>query len=126
MTLISVIILTLVHGINNGTSTILISFNLWNEQKRWITAINPKRNKTPPEFISFISDCEQVCCIKPYKAQEADEMTLDFADSFFILRKTTDGWYEGERMSDRQRGWFPSRVVEPVASGSVREENVRE
>lgn len=97
-----------------------------NEQKRWISAINPKRNKTPSEAYGFYADCEQVCCIKPYKAQEADELTLDFADSFFILRKTTDGWYEGERMSDRQRGWFPSRVVEPVASGSVREENVRE
>ena len=36
------------------------------------------------------------------------------------------GWYEGERIRDRQRGWFPANHTIEIESAHVRARNLRQ
>lgn len=38
----------------------------------------------------------------------------------------TTGWMEGVKLSDRERGWFPSEHVENISSKHVRQKNLKE
>ncbi|MEQ2157250.1 Rho guanine nucleotide exchange factor 19 [Goodea atripinnis] len=68
----------------------------------------------------------QVQCIKSYQAQEHDELTLEKADILHAKTITSDGWVEGIRLSDGERGWFPKTYVEEITSRSARLRNLRE
>ena len=35
------------------------------------------------------------------------------------------GWYEGERMRDSERGWFPKEYVSEIVNSHVRARNLR-
>ena len=35
------------------------------------------------------------------------------------------GWYEGERIRDGERGWFPAYCVEEIVNSHVRARNLR-
>uniref|UniRef100_A0A8C9X3M2 Rho guanine nucleotide exchange factor 19 n=1 Tax=Sander lucioperca TaxID=283035 RepID=A0A8C9X3M2_SANLU len=80
-------------------------------------------------FIFHLQLCEdisQVQCIKSYQAQEHDELTLEKADILHAKTITSDGWVEGIRLSDGERGWFPKTYVEEITSRSARLRNLRE
>jgi hypothetical protein len=36
------------------------------------------------------------------------------------------GWYQGERIRDGERGWFPGNFCEEIASAHVRARNLRQ
>uniref|UniRef100_A0AAR2M451 Rho guanine nucleotide exchange factor (GEF) 19 n=1 Tax=Pygocentrus nattereri TaxID=42514 RepID=A0AAR2M451_PYGNA len=72
------------------------------------------------------ADLSQVQCIKSYQAQEHDELTLEKADILQAKTITSDGWVEGIRLSDGERGWFPKTYVEEITSRSARLRNLRE
>lgn len=36
------------------------------------------------------------------------------------------GWYEGVRLADGKKGWFPSRYVQEITNEHVRRRNLRE
>uniref|UniRef100_A0A672HD84 Rho guanine nucleotide exchange factor (GEF) 19 n=1 Tax=Salarias fasciatus TaxID=181472 RepID=A0A672HD84_SALFA len=74
----------------------------------------------------LLSDISQVQCIKSYQAQEHDELTLEKADILHAKTITSDGWVEGIRLSDGERGWFPKTYVEEITSRSARLRNLRE
>nr|XP_033780616.1 rho guanine nucleotide exchange factor 15 isoform X5 [Geotrypetes seraphini] len=71
-------------------------------------------------------DCLQVQCVEPYVAVQADELSLEPTDIINVLRKTTEGWYEGIRLSDGLKGWFPSKYVQEITNEHVRRRNLRE
>ncbi|XP_077117684.1 uncharacterized protein LOC143774196 isoform X1 [Ranitomeya variabilis] len=71
-------------------------------------------------------DCPQVHCVEQYTATQADELTLEPADIINVLRKTCEGWYEGIRLCDGKKGWFPSRYVQEITNEHVRRRNLRE
>uniref|UniRef100_A0A8C5EYZ3 Rho guanine nucleotide exchange factor (GEF) 19 n=1 Tax=Gouania willdenowi TaxID=441366 RepID=A0A8C5EYZ3_GOUWI len=73
-----------------------------------------------------LQDITQVQCIKSYQAQEHDELTLEKADILHAKTITGDGWVEGIRLSDGERGWFPKTYVEEITSRSARLRNLRE
>uniref|UniRef100_A0A8C6KZC0 Rho guanine nucleotide exchange factor 19 n=1 Tax=Nothobranchius furzeri TaxID=105023 RepID=A0A8C6KZC0_NOTFU len=79
-----------------------------------------------PLFLSAVADTSQVQCIKSYQAQEHDELTLEKADILHAKTITSDGWVEGIRLSDGERGWFPKTYVEEITSRSARLRNLRE
>uniref|UniRef100_H3BXB3 Rho guanine nucleotide exchange factor 19 n=1 Tax=Tetraodon nigroviridis TaxID=99883 RepID=H3BXB3_TETNG len=100
---------------------ILLKSNTESAKQRWITAMFPS---DPLEDIEQAS--ENVQCIKSYKAQEHDELTLEKADILHAKTITGDGWVEGIRLSDGERGWFPKTYIEEITSRSARLRNLRE
>lgn len=95
------------------------------EKKRWMIALAPfQREKYLPTTHQL--DFSQVQCVYPYVSQEPDELSLDPADVLAVLDQSDDGWTYGERLHDRERGWFKSSVVENIQNPEIRAQNLRE
>ncbi|CAG0902316.1 unnamed protein product [Darwinula stevensoni] len=93
---------------------------------RWIQAMTPRISVNPNEVIYEEWDCPQMQAVHPYQAQQSDELSLDISDVVNVLKKTPDGWYQGERIRDGERGWFPGNFCEEIASAHVRARNLRQ
>ncbi|XP_074907781.1 rho guanine nucleotide exchange factor 5 [Buteo buteo] len=93
------------------------------EKLRWISALAPPRGE--PDLLEC-PDAPQVQCIKTYKARENDELALEKADIIMVMQYSNDGWMEGVKLSDRERGWFPSEHVELISSKHARQKNLKE
>ncbi|KAF7705637.1 rho guanine nucleotide exchange factor 15 isoform X1 [Silurus meridionalis] len=95
---------------------------------RWLAAFpNPENpNREQDEVIYEDWDCPQVQCVKQYVATQADELNLDPLEIVNVIRKTNEGWYEGIRLSDGQKGWFPVNNVLEITSEHMRRRNLRE
>lgn len=53
--------------------------------------------------------------IAPYKAVEANQLTLDTGDLIKIRSKSPTGWWEGElqkKGQDKKIGWFPGNYIQ--------------
>ncbi|KAI3376398.1 hypothetical protein L3Q82_016879 [Scortum barcoo] len=98
------------------------------DMHRWMAAFpnptNPDRDDD--EVIYEDWDCPQVQCVEQYIAQQADELTLEPTEIINIIRKTNEGLYEGIRLSDGQKGWFPVGNVIEITNEHVRRRNLRE
>ncbi|XP_051284832.1 rho guanine nucleotide exchange factor 15 [Dicentrarchus labrax] len=98
------------------------------DMHRWMAAFpnptNPDRDDD--EVIYEDWDCPQVQCVEPYIAQQADELTLEPTEIINVIRKTNEGCYEGIRLSDGQKGWFPVANVIEITNEHVRRRNLRE
>ncbi|XP_014911562.1 rho guanine nucleotide exchange factor 19 [Poecilia latipinna] len=105
---------------------ILLKSHTESGKQRWITAMFPSDPFEDIEQASENDDISQVQCIKSYQAQEHDELTLEKADILHAKTITSDGWVEGIRLSDGERGWFPKTYVEEITSRSARLRNLRE
>ncbi|XP_008293497.1 rho guanine nucleotide exchange factor 19 [Stegastes partitus] len=105
---------------------ILLKSHTESGKQRWITAMFPSDPREDIEQASENEDISQVQCIKSYQAQEHDELTLEKADILHAKTITCDGWVEGIRLSDGERGWFPKTYVEEITSRSARLRNLRE
>nr|XP_033781124.1 uncharacterized protein LOC117350716 isoform X2 [Geotrypetes seraphini] len=93
------------------------------EKLRWISALSPVRKE---KDLLECHDYPQVQCLKPYKARENDEISLEKADVIMVTQESNDGWLEGVRLSDGDRGWFPLSHVEEISSRHVRLRNLKE
>ncbi|CAB1329771.1 unnamed protein product [Coregonus sp. 'balchen'] len=105
---------------------ILLKAHTESGKQRWITAMFPYDPLEDIEQASENDDLSQVQCIKSYQAQEHDELTLEKADILQAKTITSDGWVEGIRLSDGERGWFPKTNVEEITNRSARLRNLRE
>uniref|UniRef100_A0A671KDB3 Rho guanine nucleotide exchange factor (GEF) 15 n=2 Tax=Sinocyclocheilus anshuiensis TaxID=1608454 RepID=A0A671KDB3_9TELE len=93
---------------------------------RWMTAFPSIKAALREEKIYEDWDCPQVQCVSQYVAKQADELSLEPSDVFNMLRKTSEGWYEGMRLSDGKKGWFPAENTSEVTTDHQRRRNVRE
>ncbi|XP_010148412.1 PREDICTED: rho guanine nucleotide exchange factor 5-like [Eurypyga helias] len=93
------------------------------EKLRWISALAPPRGELD---LLECPDAPQVQCIKTYKARENDELALEKADIIMVMQYSNDGWMEGVKLSDRERGWFPSEHVELISCKEVWQKNLKE
>ncbi|XP_065718749.2 uncharacterized protein [Patagioenas fasciata] len=93
------------------------------EKLRWISALAPPRGELD---LLECPDAPQVQCIKTYKARENDELALEKADIIMVMQNSNDGWMEGVKLSDRERGWFPAEHVELISSKQARQKNLKE
>ncbi|XP_035167765.1 rho guanine nucleotide exchange factor 5 isoform X2 [Oxyura jamaicensis] len=93
------------------------------EKLRWISALAPPRGELD---LLECPDAPQVQCIRTYKARENDELALEKADIIMVMQLSNDGWMEGVKLSDRERGWFPSEHVEYISSKQARQKNLKE
>ncbi|XP_054162874.1 uncharacterized protein LOC128960767 [Oppia nitens] len=102
-----------------------INFNLESEKLRWIEAVSQPSSDNPNEVIYEEWDCPQVQCILSYSAQQTDEISLEETDVLNVFRKMNDGWFEGERLRDGLRGWFPSKYTEAIINQHVKARNMK-
>lgn len=95
---------------------------------RWMAAF-PKpatADGDDSEVIYEDWDCPQVQCVEQYIAQQADELSLEPTEIVNVIRKTNEGCYQGIRLSDGQKGWFPADNVIEITNEHVRRRNIRE
>lgn len=98
------------------------------DMHRWMAAFpnltGPGRDEDEVVYEDW--DCPQVHCLEQYVAQQTDELDLEPTDIINVLRKTNEGWYEGIRLSDGKKGWFPASNVLEITNEHVRRRNLRE
>lgn len=120
--------LTLLENHQGRMMERLIKAPSQSDMHRWMAAFpnptNPDRDDD--EVIYEDWDCPQVQCVEQYMAQQADELTLEPTEIINVIRKTNEGWYEGIRLSDGQKGWFPISNVIEITNEHVRRRNLRE
>ncbi|XP_037118340.1 rho guanine nucleotide exchange factor 15 [Syngnathus acus] len=93
------------------------------DMHRWMAAFP---NKDEDEVVYDAWDCPQVQCVEQYVAQQADELNLEPTEIVNVIRKTNEGWYEGIRLSDGQKGWFPVSNIIEITNEHVRRRNLKE
>ncbi|XP_037691865.1 rho guanine nucleotide exchange factor 5 [Choloepus didactylus] len=93
------------------------------EKLRWISAL-----VLPREELDLLEcyDSPQVQCLRAYKPRENDELALEKADVVMVTQQSSDGWLEGVRLSDGERGWFPLQQVEFISNQEVCARNLKE
>ncbi|XP_049424475.1 rho guanine nucleotide exchange factor 15 [Epinephelus fuscoguttatus] len=98
------------------------------DMHRWMAAFpNPTNPDTDDNEVIYEDwDCPQVQCVEQYIAQQADELTLEPTEIINVIRKANEGFYEGIRLSDGQKGWFPVGNVIEITNEHVRRRNLRE
>ncbi|XP_076357268.1 uncharacterized protein LOC143250508 isoform X2 [Tachypleus tridentatus] len=118
--------LIMLNNHEGKTKEMILSCSLNSERTRWMEAVTPPISENLNEKIYEEWDCPQVQCIENYQAQQPDELSLEEADVVNVFRKMADGWYEGERIRDGTRGWFPSKHVVEIISSHIRARNLRQ
>ncbi|XP_049641830.1 rho guanine nucleotide exchange factor 5 [Suncus etruscus] len=109
---------------NQGAqSEFLFSTETQSEKLRWISAL-----AIPREELDLLEcyDSPQVQCLRAYKPRENDELALEKADVVMVTQQSSDGWLEGMRLSDGERGWFPIQQVEFISNPDVWVRNLKE
>ncbi|KAM5320419.1 rho guanine nucleotide exchange factor 19 isoform 2-T2 [Glossophaga mutica] len=120
-----VFLLQLLHG-QHAKHQFLLRAQTESEKQRWISAMCPSSPQEDKEVISEGEDRPQVQCVRTYKALQPDELTLEKTDILAVRTRTSDGWLEGVRLADGEKGWVPQAYVEEISSLSARLRNLRE
>ncbi|XP_012618525.2 rho guanine nucleotide exchange factor 19 [Microcebus murinus] len=120
-----VFLLQLLHG-QRTKHQFLLRARTESEKQRWISALCPSSPQEDKEVISEGEDHPQVQCVRTYKALQPDELTLEKTDILAVRTRTSDGWLEGVRLADGEKGWVPQAYVEEISSLSARLRNLRE
>eukprot|EP00066_Takifugu_rubripes_P004829 XP_003968437.1 PREDICTED: rho guanine nucleotide exchange factor 26 [Takifugu rubripes] len=101
--------------------TMILGTELLNERARWISALGQNiSNKCQDRTNSM-----QVEVIRTYTAKQPDELSLQVADVVLVSQTVEDGWYEGERLRDGERGWFLAECGAPITCTATIERNVQ-
>ncbi|XP_029571974.1 rho guanine nucleotide exchange factor 26-like [Salmo trutta] len=93
-----------------------------NERARWISALGQSSND---EKNQDRTNAMQVEVTRTYTAKQPDELSLQVADVVLVSQTVEDGWYEGERLRDGERGWFLSECAEPIMCRATIERNMQ-
>ncbi|XP_047139242.1 rho guanine nucleotide exchange factor 16 isoform X2 [Hydra vulgaris] len=117
--------LILLENCNNKTVEYHCFLNTLNDKTRWDEVFFPNQNNVVEgESIYDDFDCPQVQVKRAYQAQQSDELTLIEGDVLKVLRKTPDGWCEGMRLRDDEKGWFPIDNTYEIDSKHKRAKNL--
>ncbi|XP_025901203.1 rho guanine nucleotide exchange factor 26 [Nothoprocta perdicaria] len=90
------------------------------ERARWIAALGKSRELLDTDRTTLT----QVEIIRTYTAKQADELSLQVADVVLVYQKVNDGWYEGERLRDGERGWFPMECAKEITCRATLDKNM--
>ncbi|NXM02648.1 ARHGQ factor, partial [Tyrannus savana] len=98
----------------------LLGAETQSDRARWITALGQDSDGPHTDRTTLA----QVEIIRTYTAKQADELSLQVADVVLVYQKVNDGWYEGERLRDGQRGWFPSECAKEITCRATLDKNM--
>uniref|UniRef100_A0A8C4E2Z7 Rho guanine nucleotide exchange factor 26 n=1 Tax=Dicentrarchus labrax TaxID=13489 RepID=A0A8C4E2Z7_DICLA len=100
----------------------ILGTELLNERARWISALGRSVNNNKcQDRTSFM----QVEVIRTYTAKQPDELSLQVADVVLVSQTVEDGWYEGERLRDGERGWFQAECAQQITCQATIERNMQ-
>ncbi|XP_074049578.1 rho guanine nucleotide exchange factor 5-like isoform X2 [Macrotis lagotis] len=111
------------HNTQGNQAEFLFRTETQSEKLRWLSALAPPREELD---LLECHDSQQVQCLRSYKPRENDELALEKADVVMVTQQSSDGWLEGMRLSDGERGWFPLLYVEYITNTDVRKRNLSE
>uniref|UniRef100_A0A671QPB9 Rho guanine nucleotide exchange factor (GEF) 26 n=1 Tax=Sinocyclocheilus anshuiensis TaxID=1608454 RepID=A0A671QPB9_9TELE len=98
--------------------TMVLGVELLNERARWISALG--QNNSNNDRMNAM----QVEVTRTYTARQPDELSLQVTD-VVLVSQTVDGWYEGERLRDGERGWFLAECAELITCQATIEKNMQ-
>ncbi|XP_058586259.1 rho guanine nucleotide exchange factor 26 isoform X3 [Neofelis nebulosa] len=98
----------------------LLGAETQSERARWITALGHSSGKQPLDRTSLT----QVEIVRSFTAKQPDELSLQVADVVLIYQRISDGWYEGERLRDGERGWFPMECAKEITCQATIDKNM--
>uniref|UniRef100_A0A8D0L1N7 Rho guanine nucleotide exchange factor 26 n=1 Tax=Sphenodon punctatus TaxID=8508 RepID=A0A8D0L1N7_SPHPU len=98
----------------------LLGTDTQNERARWITALGQNSDRQNADRTTLT----QVEIIRTYTAKQSDELSLQVADVVLVYQKVNDGWYEGERLRDGERGWFPMECAKAITCQATIDKNM--
>nr|XP_057935114.1 rho guanine nucleotide exchange factor 26-like [Doryrhamphus excisus] len=101
----------------------ILGTELMNERARWISALGHKINKDETE--QDRTNAVQVEVIRTYTAKQPDELSLQVADVVLLSQTVDDGWFEGERLRDGEKGWFLAECAQPITCRATIERNMQ-
>ncbi|XP_041849755.1 rho guanine nucleotide exchange factor 26-like isoform X2 [Melanotaenia boesemani] len=99
----------------------ILGTELLNERARWISSLDRTVNNNKSQDRTVI----QVEVTRTYTAKQPDELSLQVADVVLVSQSVDDGWYEGERLRDGERGWFPAECAERITCKATIERNMQ-
>ncbi|KAE8593324.1 hypothetical protein XENTR_v10019072 [Xenopus tropicalis] len=102
---------------------IVLAADSLSDRARWVAALERKEDNKENSR-SRRGGLRQVEIIKAYLAKQADEISLQQADVMLVLQEE-DGWYQGERLRDGERGWFPESCAKEITNQTAVERNVQ-
>ncbi|XP_061096521.1 ephexin-1 [Conger conger] len=117
-------LLVLLKNHKGTTSRCLLRAPSSEEKASWVEALKPRNSEKNEMYEEW--DCPQVQCIADYSAQQPGELSLLIGDVLNVIQKTNDGFLEGRRPVDGERGWFPSSTVVEISSEYVRRRHLRQ
>ncbi|XP_052543146.1 rho guanine nucleotide exchange factor 26 [Tympanuchus pallidicinctus] len=98
----------------------LLGTETQSERARWITVLGQDRDRQSTDRTTLT----QVEIIRTYTAKQSDELSLQVADVVLVYQKVNDGWYEGERLRDGERGWFPMECAKEITCRATIDKNM--
>ncbi|KAK9973258.1 hypothetical protein ABG768_023999 [Culter alburnus] len=116
--------LALLHNHRSTTSQLLLQTNSEAEKDLWVDLLGGRRDREDSVYEEW--DCPQVRCIEVYRGQQRGELSLQLGDMINIIQKTTDGFMEGHRVQDGQRGWFSAACVVEITNEHVQRRHLRQ
>ncbi|XP_031459593.1 rho guanine nucleotide exchange factor 26 [Phasianus colchicus] len=99
---------------------LLLGTETQSERARWITVLGQDRDRQSTDRTTLT----QVEIIRTYTAKQSDELSLQVADVVLVYQKVNDGWYEGERLRDGERGWFPMECAKEITCRATIDKNM--
>ncbi|KAM9604797.1 rho guanine nucleotide exchange factor 26 [Trichechus inunguis] len=112
--------LTVLSNHANEKVEMLLGAETQSERARWMTVLGHSSGKQPPDRTSLT----QVEVTRSFTAKQPDELSLQVADVVLIYQRVGDGWYEGERLRDGERGWFPMECAREITCQATISKNV--
>ncbi|NXL00664.1 ARHGQ factor, partial [Mesembrinibis cayennensis] len=98
----------------------LLGTETQSDRARWITVLGQDRDGQKTDRTTLT----QVEIIRTYTAKQSDELSLQVADVVLVYQKVNDGWYEGERLRDGERGWFPMECAKEITCRATIDKNM--
>lgn len=98
----------------------LLGTETQSERARWITALGQNNDRQNADRTTLT----QVEIVRTYTAKQSDELSLQIADVVLVYQKVNDGWYEGERLRDGMRGWFPMECAKEITCQTTIDKNM--
>lgn len=116
--------LDLLHNHRSTTSQLLLQTNSEAEKDLWVELLGGRRDREDTVYEEW--DCPQVRCIEVYSGKQQGELSLQLGDMINVMQKTPDGFLEGRRVQDGQRGWFSTACVVEITNEHVQRRHLRQ
>ncbi|KAJ8375211.1 hypothetical protein SKAU_G00057910 [Synaphobranchus kaupii] len=117
-------LLALLKNHRGATSQRLLRAPSQAEKDSWVEALRPRKSGKDEVYEEW--DCPQVQCTADYSAQQPGELSLLIGDVLNVIQKTNDGFLEGRRLVDGERGWFPLGSVKEITNEHVQRRHLRQ